>query len=174
MSGIRGSFMTDSSGNVSNFAMALPKDMTAESKQLFNQVEDMVQQIMFSYPTEPLGVDASWCITQTISNQGMTITQETRYNIIQMDESSAILSIELEQYAEPQLLNLPDLPQGTQVALESFSGRGGGTTTISSNSLFPVSANLGTQNEMVMVIRAVEGTLTQTLDMRMNVSLNSE
>jgi hypothetical protein len=171
MKGAGGEVVTDSSGNLIRYSMNIPENMSPELQQYFKQTEDMVKQMVYSFPKEPLGVNASWQTVQPITNQGITLTQTTTTTIKEMSNETVALSIDIQQSTESQTLNLPNVPVGTSAQLERLNSQGSGLVRLSLGNVFPISSAMTMDMEMVTIIESEGHVLRQTMNMKMDMLL---
>jgi hypothetical protein len=126
LSRLKGSAVVDSRGYSRDLQMEIPPDLDPSMQQMMDSFRTSMRSISNPLPDEPVGIGAKWDAVQNIPIRGMVMKQITHSTLNTRNGSKYTLGVELEQSADPQILHLPNLPEGSQAKLVSVNGKGKG------------------------------------------------
>ncbi|MGB3236827.1 MAG: DUF6263 family protein [Geitlerinemataceae cyanobacterium] len=150
--GAGGTFVMDSRGHVKETNFSLSENADAMTQQLFQEVSQSVRQLSTPFPEEAVGLGARWQIAQALEVNGMELTQNAIYELVSLQDNVATLNISLEQQAPSQEIEIPGLPDGATVTLNSLQSQGEGQVTIQLDRLMSESGTMSMQSDTDMKI----------------------
>lgn len=122
-------------------------------------------------PEEAMGVGAKWDVTQKVSANGITLEQTSSYEIVSMDDTTAVFAVALTQTAGPQTVAPPGMPPSVQASLVSMDGTGRGRMSLIEGAL-TLYGDMSLESKMVMDMTA-EGQamrMSTATDMKMTLA----
>jgi len=119
--------------------------LSPQLKQMLDGMKESLNRLSSPVPVEPIGRGAQWKVVQEVTANGMKLTQTSTHEILRIDENGFEMSVAIKQTAEPQDIQNPMLPPGTQLKLDSLDSNGTGKSTLMENSILPVSSQLTIQ-----------------------------
>lgn len=145
--GAGGTFVMDNQGNVKESNFSLPDNADALMQEIFEQISQSFEQLSTPFPAEAVGLGAQWQIAQTMTVNGMQLTQNTIYELVSLQDHLATLKISLDQQAPSQQIAPPGLPPGATVTLNSMQSQGEGQVQLRLDRLMPESGTMSMQSE---------------------------
>lgn len=137
-----------------------------ESQKITGSLAGMVDQgfaqLFLSLPKEPIGVGASWVVNDIISNQGMTVRQQLRYEVKKIEGTRVELAMGVTQRAGAQDLGM--------ARLEKLESTGKGTLIIDTSKALPQRMKL----DLKVAVTVKVGGKTDTQDTRFEFDWSSK
>lgn len=146
MTGLSGSAVVTARGFTGNVEIKVPPGADAQLTQFIDSLKQSVSQMAAPLPEEAVGVGATWETTTNINQGGMKLTQVATYKLVALAGSSMTAAVSLSQTAPKQKLS----KNGITVDLDSYSGSGGGDTTIDVLQPVPTKATIKLVSDMHM------------------------
>jgi len=170
IAGIKGRAVVDARGITRDLQMDIPAGVDPSVQQVMGSFRQSMRHMSNPLPVEPVGIGAKWDAEQSFSNQGIQLKQLTHSTLLAHKGSKITLAMEFEQRAEPQPLQLPTLPPGTQAKLAVMSGHGRGELQGDLTRLAPVKSNaaLESHSEIEASQGAQSSRLVTDLIMKMD------
>lgn len=108
---------------------------------------------------------ARWTVTTSLTVFGIDTQIVYEYELRELDGDRLVIDAAYEQTAEPQKVDLPGVPSGTDVRISSFAINGSGTITADLTSLVPITSMISASGDQVFTIedRGEEQELSQTV-----------
>lgn len=131
-----------------------------------DQMVDSVAGISAPFPAEPVGVGATWTVTQVLDLAGVLTTQTATYTVVELDGSTLVLDATVAQSVEPD----SKLVQGgISLDVLEWTNDGTGRLTIDLTKVTPSSSmtSIGTQ---VFGVPGTDERLTQTIETEVTIS----
>jgi len=173
--GLQGSIIIDVQGNTKDINFDLPENLDPISEQMFEQMSNSLKQLSSPFPSEAIGVGAKWQVPNSVSiNNGISINQIATYELVSLQDNIATLEVSLEQNAPPQSINLPGMPPGASVELESLDSEGQGDMTIGLSQIMPISATISLDSNTKMKVTPPNSAQEMTMDMNLLMNMNLE
>lgn len=122
-------------------------------KQVLDQAQNSMGQVVAELPDVPLGVGAKWEVRTRTSTQGFEGYQTTTAEITAISGRVVTLKITSAMTAPAQAMNNPLLPPGAEISLTKMTGTGSGTSTVDLDRLVS------------------QGTLDMTMNMDVNMNM---
>lgn len=143
----------------------IPEDLDPTVEMLVDQLSQQVSNLSTPYPREALGVGARWTVTTSLTVFGIDTQIVYEYELRELDGDRLVIDAAYEQTAEPQKVDLPGVPSGTDVRISSFAINGSGTITADLTSLVPITSMISASGDQVFTIedRGEEQELSQTV-----------
>ena len=120
------------------------------SQQNTEQLEQAVnnlQQQQTVFPSAPVGVGAIWESTREIEQNGIRLRQIQRHTLLERNGSRLRIKFTMEQRADPQALNHPNLPAGASAKLINLTSNGTGEILTDIKRIAPISSTLEMESE---------------------------
>lgn len=99
-------------------------------KQILDQAQSSMGQVVSELPDVPLGVGAKWEVRSRTSTQGFEAYATTTSEVVAIAGRTVTLKITSTMTAPAQVMNNPLLPPGAEISLTKMTGAGGGTATV--------------------------------------------
>lgn len=134
------------------------------------QVPSGMQQMQVRFPEQELGVGGRWVERREIDQNGITVKQETTYEVKSMEGDEVMLGIDITMTAPRQAMEDPRMPPGS-MELMSMSGKGKGNVKLDLVRMIVVESDLEleTSQEIKMSMQGMENTVTGTTTMQMTM-----
>ena len=134
-------------------------------KQVLDQAQNTMGQVVAELPDGPLGVGAKWETRTRTSTQGFEAYQTITAEIVAIKGRVVTLKITSAMTAPQQSMNNPMLPPGAEISLSKMTGTGSGTSTIDLDHLvsectFDVTMNMDVNMNMQGMSQAMAMTMT--------------
>jgi hypothetical protein len=128
----------DSRGATLDGEINLPGAVDQQLSQVFDSTRQSLQQMSAPLPAEPVGVGASWQLTQNVESGGFSVVQTATYTLVSRDGDDVVLDLVLTQNAPAQTTELPGMPPGLDANLDSLEASGTGQMQIDLRRFVPV------------------------------------
>ncbi len=165
--GLKGKVTVDARGFNVKSELVTPKGMSPRMKQLVSSMQQSLDQLAAPLPEEPVGKGAKWTVEQHINQGGMLLQQITTFELVELDDNSAELTISLKQDAGAQEIRNPGLP--TSAKLHKLSGKGTGKSKLRFDRLAPEASNVEVDTSAMISVNV--GIQPQTLESRTVMSM---
>ncbi|TVQ89222.1 MAG: hypothetical protein EA397_15725 [Deltaproteobacteria bacterium] len=165
MVGTKATVLIDPHGQVKNSTYSIPESAPPEILVSFRR---SVQDAGAPLPKEPVGVGAKWKIKENADHNGLPVERVSTFTLTSLEGEIVTLGVELQQSAEPQAINDPSLPPGSNVRLERLEGQGQGQTVIDLGQVLPRESVVEVTVETDMHMEA-PGMGEQTMKMSMTL-----
>lgn len=166
--GMKGEARCTSRGETLSAKFVLPDDAPEFFVTTLKGMEKQVREMSCPLPEHPVGIGDTWILNQTVSTGMFSIDQTATYTLKECDGERCVLDVKIVQKADPQALNIPALPEGTEATLNRFTGEGTGTLEIGLSRALPVRATMEISSEFSMTIDG--SPQDQTSKMRMTLT----
>lgn len=141
---VTGTSVLDARGRALDSSIDVPDDVNPQIGAQIDQLSESIEQLSAPLPEEAVGVGARWRISQEVTAQGLTTTQDAVYTLASLDGGSYVLEVATTQTAESQAFELPDAPEGTSAELTGFDVSGTGRIEGDLGSLVPANSAVET------------------------------
>ncbi len=170
--GMKGVFVLTERGFMRSGDLELPASAPPLAQRLMTGMKTSLSQMVSPLPEEPVGAGAKWTVSATITQNGMTLAQTTKVQLLSRDAERAATRGTVVQTAAPQRLDLPGLPPGTTVDLVSLESTGEGEQRLELTKVMPVHAAVKVASLVEMSFRLREYQQEQwvALELEMEVS----
>jgi hypothetical protein len=139
MIGVHGTLRSTDTGALTDGHFEVPSNAPAILKSTLSSFESQLQGMTVPFPTEPVGIGATWTVTTKVEVNRIRTENEVRYRLVERTGDRVVLEVEISQTAPEQDPKLPNLPAGAAVHLTSLSNSGSGHVVVTPSSLLPVS-----------------------------------
>lgn len=156
-------------GGVGTVRMDLPPKLAPSVRQFLGNLRQGIRQIGIPRPAEPLGVGATWTATGPVELNDMQLAQDARYRVVRIENGVAVVAVEVELHALPQVLALPQAKAGDRCQLSSAVVKGAGEVAIAPDQPLPISGRLDYAFDLKLDVLA-NGT-SQQLDGHVDLAL---
>lgn len=160
--GRKGTILHGRNRGVVEVDFPIPAGASPILRHYFGNVRQALRQLTVPLPDEPIGAGARWSASEPLEMTGMRLTQNANYELKELAEDRAVVAVQADLYAEPQLLELPNMPPGARCELLSLEGRAHGDLTLVSGAPFP------TAGELVYELRLQVRVLVEKQERHMN------
>ncbi len=161
--GLKGEVVITSRGITKESKLSLPGKQNAQTQQVLQGMEQALQQMNAPFPAEPVGKGARWTHTNTLNQNGITLTQQSTYDLVKVSGQNITLKVGISQLAPKQKVS----QMGVTVDLLSLKSSGKGTTQLRLDRLAPVKSKIKIDTKASM-------GLPQGQKMKMDSSLTVE
>lgn len=165
--GLKGHVRVSSRGVTREADLVIPDSLAPQAKQLLAGMRESLTQISAPFPEEPVGVGARWEVKETISQQGITLTQIATYELKSLRGDVFRTLVTIVQNADRQEVAMPGLPPGAKVTLVGMDSKGTGEIAGRLDRLVPTLSTVDLSSRIDS--RAVVGGEQQDVSMTMNV-----
>ncbi len=172
--GLRGSMIVDNQGNTKQANFNLPAELDPATKKMVEQMVNSLKQLSSPVPSEAVGIGAKWRIPHSVTANGMTVNQNSTYELVDLKDKVATLQVSLEQQAGSQKVNPQGLPPGASIDLKSMSSKGDGKLKMALNQVMPMSSKMSVLSNSQMSVKDPSSEKTTTMDMKVSVEMSLE
>jgi hypothetical protein len=170
VTGMTGSAHVDTRGFNWDARMDLPRDMTPAIQQMMDSASQSMDQVSAPLPEEPVGQGARWELQQTIEQNGVTLQQTTRFELIELDGTRGILATTIAQHADRQPMTVSGVPAGTAEML-SLDSAGSGRIYFDLDRLVPRSTlDMRSDYTLRITTSGTPQTIDTHVDMRIEIA----
>ncbi len=165
--GVKGQGVTSSRGFNKSLSFEAPATADSNVIEMLRSTEQSIQQLGAPFPAEPVGIGASWRVSNETTLNGVKIFQSSTYTLESLNNGEATLSVTVSQAADRQAINTSGMPSGMKAELVMLQGDGTGRQTISLNRLAPNFADfsLKTTTESSLTQGDTNVPAKQTMDL---------
>lgn len=152
------------SGELLESNIDIPAGLTGPARQTVEQLGDQSQSLTVAFPAEELGVGARWTATSALELNGVTVQQETTYELTALDGDDYEISVEVTQEFE----------EGEADGFDVESGQGTTSGTISGTigNLSPSAARSTGTNRISVSADGQSQTVTTDTDLRVTTTVD--
>jgi hypothetical protein len=174
MVGMKGHAVITHQGITKEGSFEVPPGADPAMKKTYADMEKSMKQMGAPLPTQPVGIGATWKVTQAVKDQGMSLTNITTYELVERAGTVAKMKVVLKQMADPQALTPEGMPPGTTARLVSLDSNGTGTTSIDLAKILPGDANMAMNmnTKMAWAMGGQSMDVAMKLDMTMTMKSN--
>jgi hypothetical protein len=171
--GFSGTATVTSRGLTRSTEMKLAANADSQTRQVMEQMKDLITQIGTPFPEEAVGPGAKWEVAMPLKSQGLTIDQTSTYELVSLEEGVATVSCRISQRASNQKVQNPAMP-AMKMDMTKLTGKGTSQVKLDLGRLLPVEGTADSQTEMNMSIDAGGQKQTMTVKMDMKLTLESQ
>ncbi len=164
-------FVIDNRGKPITINFSLPPGLDANSKKIFNQLSDSMNQVSAPLPAEAIGIGAQWRNSTSVNFNGVNLPMTTTYQLVNFKDGVATLNVSINGDAKSQKLILPEMPTKTNINLKSLNLQGQGQVQLSLNKLEPIISNLSTQVNIQMEVSNPSRSKPVTIGTKTSITL---
>ncbi|MBF2026664.1 MAG: hypothetical protein IGS48_07845 [Oscillatoriales cyanobacterium C42_A2020_001] len=166
---IRGSFVMSDRGYIKTARFDLPEKLEPSTRQMLEQMSQSVNQLSFPLPEEPVAIGAKWQASNSPTLNGITLTQTSTYELIDLKNGVATLNLQVEQQASQQRITTPAPVLNLQMQLKSLTSQAKGQSVLDLNKPFVQSATLSMESASEMGV--TNPKTSQEIDMSMQMTI---
>ncbi len=153
MEGYRGYLVVDERGRTREAEFDAGDELPEHIRQLIEGLRIAMDQLAIPLPEEPVGTGASWVVMAERNPLGVVaFDQSVTYQLKRRRGEELTLAFEVLQTAEPQPVEIPNLPEGARVKLSSYGADGAGNSIIELTQLLPHTTSLEMSSELQMTV----------------------
>ena len=153
--------------------MQAPAGTPPQLSQAIDQMKETFSSSSTPLPDEAVGPGAKWEYTTHITTQGMTLNQSITFELVSVDGDRVTLRSTILQNADNQKIQNPAMP-GLNVDLVKLVGSGNGNTVLDLGHILPLSATITESTGVSMKVAAGQQTQAMTMNMDINMDLESK
>jgi hypothetical protein len=127
----------------------IPPGTDAQTREGMVEMKRAFMSSAYVLPEEAIGVGAQWEVKEKTKQQGMTIDQTTRIEVVAVENGALRLNIATTQSAANQKIANPIMP-ALKVDLTKMTGTGTGTATVELAKLFASKVTTDEHSELNM------------------------
>lgn len=170
--GVTGSIVSTDTGEYVDGEIDVPDDVDPSLRSMFSSLESQLSTMTASLPVEPVGVGATWRVATDATLNGIQTETVYQFKLVERTESGVALEATTTGSAMDQEPELPGMPAGATVHLDSLELDGTGRTEIDLSRLMPVESASTTTGEIRMSIEVDGSTSTMVQKLRILVGLS--
>ena len=172
--GLRGSMIVDNQGNTKQANFNTPEALDPNTKKMVEQMVTSLKQLSSPVPSEAVGVGAKWKIPHSVTANGMTMNQNSTYELVDLKDNVASLQVSMEQQAGTQKINPQGLPPGASIDLKSMNSQGNGKLKLALNQVMPISSTMSMRSKSQMSVKEPNSEKATAMDMNVSVEMALE
>ncbi len=116
-------------------------------------IDQLLDQVTTPLPEEPIGVGGSWEVSNTITQDGLTVQETITCTLAASDGNTVEIIMDIQRHADPQPVRDPNMPPGASADLSSYTFSGTGRTVLRLNGLHPVEAVINVTSDSTMQMK---------------------
>lgn len=152
-------------------SVILPPPGMAPEDPMMENLNESMSNVSSPFPDKAIGLGGSWTVSQTVVSPKMTLDQSTTYKLVELNEKSARVTLELTQSAPKQNLNLGAQGMGATATLDTLKTAGKGNMKVDFNRIVPTSElSTHTDSSMTITMGSMAQPMTMTMDMIVNIA----
>lgn len=171
ISDLSGTIESTDTGAVLDADLDIPDDAPATMQSFLTSFEGQMQNLTVPLPREEVGPGARWTVTTEADVNGIEAQIESTYTLVELDDDQIVLDVRIEQVADDQDLDLPGVPPGSTVHLDSLTMSGSGRAVLDRGALIPRSMESTMSGATRMTIEENGTTSEMVQDMEMTVGI---
>jgi hypothetical protein len=169
LKGLSGQLTMTPQGVLVDSALSVPPDLDPSVASLVTQLGDQLRTLAIPFPEAAVGVGARWRASTDLSLNGIEAHQVYEYTLKKRNGSKVELGVRGTQTADQQTVELPNLPQGAQLQVESYKTTFRGQNSVDLTSLLPVAGEIRSSGNQTFRIES--GSNNETLKQHLSVHL---
>lgn len=173
MKGISGTGTISSRGFVKTAGMKMPPGTDPQTRQVMDQMKEMLSQATLRLPEEAVGTGAKWEVSTPIKAQGMALKQTATYQLVSLDGDRLTAKATISQHAAKQRISIPAMPS-QKMDLIKMEGQGTGEISLNLAQLFPTQATTEFHSDSAMAGNVNGQKQTMTAKVDVNVRFESK
>jgi hypothetical protein len=167
--GQSGTGTTSSRGISKGFEFKAPSDANPQTRQIVDQMKEFSADLAISLPEEAVGPGAKWQVKMPVKAQGMTINQDSTYEVVALDGDSLTTKGNMSQEAANQKIQSPAMP-GIQLDLTKMTGKGSGERIYDLAKLLPTTGKGHVHSETAMAMNM--GGPKQAMNVKTDIDIS--
>ncbi|WP_428262556.1 hypothetical protein [Haliangium sp.] len=168
--GMSGSARVDSRGFNWDVHMATPTNLDPMTRQMVESASQNMDQVSAPFPKEAVGQGAVWTLRQTIEQNGVSLDQETRFELEKLDDRGGVLTTRISQRAGTQPMPIPGLPPGA-AELRGLESSGSGRVYFHLDQLVPRSSlSMRSSYQVTVNSEGAPGLVDTVVEMRIEIA----
>lgn len=156
-------------GVATNAVINIPESVDEITRSVPEDMRKSLTQLSTLLPSEPVGVGARWIARQRLLVRGIEVQQAINYQLDRREGDVLTITANVAQTAHDAAMQLPGLPEGARVVVDSLESSGSGQSELNLTSVVPSADATVHTNVSARII--AEGQ-EQALNMRMEVSVH--
>jgi len=129
----------------------IPAGTDAQTREGMEQMKDSFANSEFILPEEAIGVGAKWEVKEKTKEQGMTIDQTTRHELVSLEGGALVVKSSTTQSAANQKIPNPIMPT-SKVDMTKMTGSASGTSTVDLTKILPIKTASDARSEVNMTM----------------------
>ena len=172
INGIHGRMVQTNRGGIRSMSFEPRDTVDPLVKEQVDRMNESVKESLTLLPEEPVGPGARWQITRPTFTPSARAESTQTFTLKDLSEREFSASVDVVMKADPQEFQVPDMPAGTTVHLDSMSGSGVGSITVGLGSFTPHRSELSTKMDtgMTMTTRGAKQRMSQTMTMTVSIA----
>jgi hypothetical protein len=167
--GLSGQLTITPQGVLVDSALNVPPGLDSSVASLVTQLGDQLRTLAIPFPEAAVGVGARWRASTDLSLNGIQAHQVYEYTLKKRNGSKVELGVRGTQTADQQAVELPNVPQGAKLQVQSYKTTFRGQNSVDLTSLLPVAGE--TRSSGNQTFRIESGSNSGTLKQHLSVHL---
>jgi hypothetical protein len=175
MEGLAGWTVMSPRGVIRDAGFVIPPDLNEQAANQMEAMEKQMSQLSFPLPEEAVGKGAMWKVSTELDAEGVSLTQDAIYWLVDLEGNTGELEVTLTQTAPPQKITDPTLEPGVTAELTSMTSEGTGTMRLDLTRIVPTSSlRMSTTMEAELRRGAQRGIQTVIMDLEVIIKPGGE
>jgi hypothetical protein len=150
---VHGTMQVTETGDFVSADLDLPADLDPTMRTTMANMKDQFANMMVPLPQEPVGVGARWTAHTESELNGINLTMDAHYRLVERDGDRVVLEVSLDQKAGDQVIELPNVPDGVVSHLSSMHLSGSSRVVVDLGHPLPVESRMEIGGPMRMTVQ---------------------
>ena len=169
--GITGTIAMRSTGTVTDFKTAPPPGLDQIATAWLSRLSNSIQQLIVSFPTEPVGEGAVWKVPVSLDFDGLNSSATYSVSLDRLTTDHIDLTLKYEQTAPLGPVPFAGLPSGVTAELLGFQLTGAGKQQSDLSQILPATSTLQASGDILF--RLLKGTADERLDQKLAIQVDA-
>lgn len=149
---VHGTVKTSATGALIDADFAIPGDMDPTMKTLLSSLKEQFANVMVPFPSEPVGVGATWTVHNEVAIDGIKAAADYNYQLLERQGDRVVLRTDYVQTYLEQDADIPTLPTGVTAHVHESKVNGAGRSEVDLTRLFPVNTEVEARGPIHMTM----------------------
>lgn len=169
--GISGTIAMRSTGMVTAFKTDPPPGLDDIARLWLSRLSNSIQQLIISFPTEPVGENAVWKVPVSLDFDGLNSSATYSVTLTHLTTDRIDLELKYAQTAPLGPVPVAGLPAGVTAELLAFHIDGAGTQQTDLAQVLPASSSLKASGDILF--RLLQGSIDERQDQKIAIEVTA-
>ena len=169
--GVTGTIAMRSTGMVTAFTTAPPPGLDSIATLWLARLSNSIQQLIISFPTEPVGENAVWKVPVSVDFDGLKSSATYSVTLTHLTTDRIDLELKYSQTAPLGPVPAAGLPDGVTAELLAFHIDGAGTQQTDLAQMLPASSSLKASGDILF--RLLQGATDERQDQKIAIEVTA-
>jgi hypothetical protein len=142
--------------------------------EMVSELTKALGQSLVIFPKEPVGVGATWLVTEKMEERGVQMTRKTLVELKERKGEQIQLGLTITGTPDSMSVTSPDLPPGSTAKIKSFEMKGSGTVQYDLKKLYPLDSKVKVYANTLMEVSAAGQVMEMGTGVEINVQVRSD